>query len=152
MALAPAAVAFCPTSNLFLGSGLFNLAETDHAGVQVSLATDVGAGTSFSMLRTMAEAYKVVRMTGQQLSARRAFHLATMGGARALGLDDRIGSFLPGREADFVVLDPAATAIGARRDARARTLEERLFALMILGDDRNVRQTYIMGVPAKGGR
>ncbi len=129
-----------------------HLAAADAAGVQVGMATDVGAGTSFSMLRTLAEAYKVVRMTGRQLSARRAFHLATMGGARALGLDDRIGSFLPGREADFVVLDPAATAIGARRDARARTLEERLFALMILGDDRNVRQTYVMGVPMLAGR
>ncbi|MCE2946384.1 MAG: guanine deaminase [bacterium] len=152
MAALRAAAAFCPTSNLFLGSGLFDLAAADAAGVQVGMATDVGAGTSFSMLRTLAEAYKVVRMTGRQLSARRAFHLATMGGARALGLDDRIGSFLPGREADFVVLDPAATAIGARRDARARTLEERLFALMILGDDRNVRQTYVMGVPMLAGR
>jgi guanine deaminase len=142
------AVAFCPTSNLFLGSGLFDLAAADAAGVQVSIATDVGGGTSFSMLRTLAEAYKVVRMKGQDLSAHRAFYFATLGGARALGLDDRIGSFLPGREADFVVLDPAASALGARRDALARTLEERLFALMVLGDDRNVRQTYIMGRPA----
>ena len=148
MSLARAAVAFCPTSNLFLGSGLFDLAAADAAGVQVSIATDVGGGTSFSMLRTLAEAYKVVRMTGQDLSAHRAFYFATLGGARALGLDDRIGSFLPGREADFVVLDPAASALGARRDALTRTLEERLFALMMLGDDRNVRQTYIMGVPA----
>jgi guanine deaminase len=148
MSLARASVAFCPTSNLFLGSGLFDLAAADAAGVQVSIATDVGGGTSFSMLRTLSEAYKVVRMMGQDLSAHRAFYFATLGGARALGLDDRIGSFLPGREADFVVLDPAASALGARRDALARTLEERLFALMVLGDDRNVRQTYIMGVPA----
>lgn len=147
-----AQIAHSPTSNLFLGSGLFDWQAAVDTPYRVSLASDVGGGTSLSLLRTMAEAYKVARMTGQQLSAQRAFHLATMGGARALGLDDRIGSFLPGREADFVVLDPAATAIGARRDARARTLEERLFALMILGDDRNVRQTYIMGVPAIAGR
>lgn len=152
IALSDASIAFCPTSNLFLGSGLFDLAAADAAGARVSIATDVGAGTSFSMLRTLAEAYKVVRMTGQDLSALRAFYFATLGGARALRLDDRIGSFLPGREADFVVLDPAATPLGARRDAMSHTLEERLFALMMLGDDRNVRQTYIMGVPALAGR
>jgi len=115
MARSGAAAAFCPTSNLFLGSGLFDLAAADYAGFKVGIGTGVGGGTSFSMLRTLAEAYKVVRMTGQRLSATRAFYLATLGGARALDLADRIGSFLPGREADFVVLDPDATQLLARR-------------------------------------
>ena len=145
MARSGAAAAFCPTSNLFLGSGLFDLAAADDAGVKVGVGTDVGGGTSFSMLRTLAEAYKVAQLSGQRLSATRAFYLATLGGAKALGLDDRIGSFLPGREADFVVLDPAATPLAARRMQAARTLEEKLFILMTLGDDRMVRQTCVMG-------
>ena len=147
-----AAAAFCPTSNLFLGSGLFDLAAADYAGLNVGVGTDVGGGTSFSMLRTLGEAYKVVRMTGQRLSATRAFYLATLGGARALGLEDRIGSFLPGREADFVVLDPAPTALVARRFQAARTLEEKLFVLMTLGDERAVRQTYVLGRAALASR
>lgn len=149
MGASGAAAAFSPTSNLFLGSGLFDLAAADAAGMTIGVATDVGGGTSFSMLRTLAEAYKVVQLTGQRMSAGRAFYFATLGGARALGLDDRIGSFLPGREADFVVLDPAATPIMARRAAQARTIEDRLFLLLVLGDDRNVRQTFIMGRPAQ---
>lgn len=142
-----AAAAFSPTSNLFLGSGLYDLDAADASGMRTGIATDVGGGTSFSMLRTLAEAYKVVQMRGQRLSALRAFYLATLGGARALGLDDRIGSFLPGREADFVVLDPCATPIAARRAAHAQSLEERLFQLMILGDDRSIEQTCILGRP-----
>jgi guanine deaminase len=145
MARSGAAAAFCPTSNLFLGSGLFDLAAADDAGVKVGVGTDVGGGTSFSMLRTLAEAYKVAQLSGQRLSATRAFYLATLGGAGALALDDRIGNFLPGREADFMVLDPAATPLAARRMQAARTLEEKLFILMTLGDDRMVRQTYVMG-------
>lgn len=149
MGASGAAAAFSPTSNLFLGSGLFDLAAADAVGMHVGMATDVGGGTSFSMLRTLAEAYKVVQMTQQRMSAARAFYFATLGGARALGLDDRIGSFLPGREADFVVLDPAATPIAARRDAQARSIEERLFLLMMLGDDRSVRATVIGGEIAR---
>ncbi|MCZ7563599.1 MAG: guanine deaminase [Burkholderiales bacterium] len=140
-----ALAAFCPTSNLFLGSGLFDLRAADRAGIAVGIATDVGGGTSFSMLRTLAEAYKVAQLTGQPLSAHRAFYLATLGGARGLGLDERIGSFAPGREADFVVLDPAATPLAARRIACAPSLAERLFALMMLGDDRFVAETYVLG-------
>jgi guanine deaminase len=108
----------------------------------------VGAGTSFSMLRTMSEAYKVGQLRGQSLSALRAFYLATLGGARALALDDRIGRLAPGHEADFVVLDPAATPLLERRMRATRTLEERLFAWMILGDERSVRETYVMGQAA----
>ncbi len=145
MAASGAAAAFCPTSNMFLGSGLFDLAACDHAGVHVGLATDVGGGTSFSMLRTLADAYKVAQMRGLSLGASRAFYLATLGGARALGLDREIGNLAPGKEADFISIDLAATPLLARSTARIDDPVERLFALMTLGDDRCVSQTYIMG-------
>lgn len=148
MQSAGAAAAFCPTSNLFLGSGLFDIAAADEAHLRFALGSDVGAGTSFSMLRTLDEAYKVAQLRGQHLSALRGFYLATLGGARALRLDDRIGSFATGREADFIVLDPDATPLLSRRMRSARTLEERLFAWMILGDERAVRECYVLGEPA----
>jgi guanine deaminase len=145
LAATGAAIAHCPTSNLFVGSGIFDYGKAHAAGVKVSLATDVGGGTSFSMLRTMHEAYKVSRLAGDPLRPLDAFYLATLGGARAMGMDDSIGSCAPGRDADLVVLDPRATPLMARRMARAETLEERLFALMMLGDDRAVAATYILG-------
>lgn len=145
MADSGAVAAFCPTSNLFLGSGLFDLNGTLAAGVRVALATDVGGGTSFSLLRTLAEAYKIGQLRGDTLSAVHGFYLATLGNAQTLGLDAHIGNFEPGKEADFVVLDPAATALMARRSAGARDLEEQLFILMMLGDDRSVAATYILG-------
>jgi guanine deaminase len=140
-----AGAAFCPSSNLYLGSGLFDIEASDAAGMRVALATDVGAGSSFSMLRTMGEAYKVAHLSGQQLRPLRAFYLATLAGARLLGLEDKIGSFAPGTEADFIVLDPQATPLLARRMAQSQTLAERLLLLMVLGDDRAVAQTYILG-------
>lgn len=141
------ALAHCPTSNLFLGSGLFPLGRVaDPArAIRLGLATDLGAGTSFSMLATMSEAYKVAQANGYSLSAPRAFYLATLGGARALRLDDRIGSIARGKEADLVVLDPAATPLLAHRMQYARDLEEVLFVLMTLGDDRVVHSTYVAG-------
>lgn len=139
------AAAVCPTSNLFLGSGLFDFAGADAARLPLSLGTDVGGGTSFSMLQTMNEAYKVARMGGAGLSALRLFYLATLGGARSMGLEGTIGNFAPGAEADFVVLDPQATPLLARRTARAGSLEEQLFALALLGDDRAVAATYSAG-------
>lgn len=142
------AISFCPTSNLFLGSGLFDLRRARELGVRVGLGTDVGAGTSFSMLQTMNEAYKVLQLAGQSLSAASAFHLATLGGAHSLYLDDRIGNFAAGKEADFVVLDPRATPLLARRSAACATLDERLFVLMMLGDDRAVAATHVLGRPA----
>ena len=148
MAKAGGAIAFCPTSNLFVGSGLFDLRRARAAGVRVGMGTDVGGGTSYSMLRTLAEAYKVLQLQGINLSAMEAFHLATLGGAQALGLADRIGNFAAGKEADFVVLDPAATPILARRTGIAANIEEKLFALMTLGDDRAVAATYVLGEPA----
>jgi len=138
--------AFCPTSNLFMGSGLFDLARLAGAGVRVGLATDVGGGTSYSMLRTAAEAYKVLQLRGRNLSALEAFYLITLGNARALGLEDRIGSFAPGHEADVVVLDPRATpAMAHRMETVESDLAETLFILMTMGDDRAVRATYTLG-------
>jgi guanine deaminase len=137
--------AFCPTSNLFLGSGLFDLQSMSDAGVSVGLATDVGGGTSLSLLRTMSEAYKVLHLQGQSLSASRAFYLATLGAAEALGLDDHIGNLKVGKEADFVVLDPDGSAITSRRAQAATSIDELLFSLIFLGDDRNISATYLQG-------
>lgn len=145
MAATGSAASVCPTSNLFLGSGLFDFERADQAGMLLSLGTDVGAGTSFSMLQTMNEAYKVARLKGSYLPALRMFYLATLGAARAMRLDDTIGSFAPGLEADFVVLDPKATPLLARRTGNCNALEELLFALALLGDDRTVAATYSAG-------
>lgn len=145
MAETGAAVAICPTSNFFLGSGLFDFGKADEAGMLLSLATDVGGGTSFSMLQTMNEAYKVARLQGSYLPALRMFYLATLGAARSMQLDSVIGSFAAGAEADFIVLDPQATPLLQRRTARGDSLEELLFALALLGDDRAVAATYAAG-------
>lgn len=145
MGAAGAAAAFCPTSNLFLGSGLFDLDAARRHGMRVGLGTDVGAGTSFSQLRSLDEAYKIAQLGGQRLSPLSAFHLATLGGARSLYLDDRIGNFLPGKEADFIVIDPQATPLLARRMQHAPALQDKLFALMMLGDDRAIAETWLMG-------
>ena len=141
------ALAHCPTSNLFLGSGLFPWRRVKKRGrpLGVGLGSDVGGGTSLSMLATGAEAYKVAQMGGVTLSAAQLFHLATRGGAQALGLHDRIGSLLPGVEADLVLLDLAATPMLAQRTHRAESIDEALFALFMLGDDRAVRATYVAG-------
>ena len=140
-----AVAVFCPTSNLFLGSGLFDWAHARQRGVKVAVATDIGGGTSYSMLRTMAEAYKVLQLQGQSLSALEALHAVTRGNAVALGLDHLIGSFELGREADVVVLDTSATRAMAHRMETARDLVEELFVLVTLGDERNVAATYVMG-------
>jgi len=143
-----AAVAHCPTSNLFLGSGFYDFHQSDANRLNVTLATDVGGGTSFSMLRTMNAAHKVARMGGYHLTALRMFYLATRAAADALGWSDRVGSFAAGCEADFIVLDPQATPLIARRSARSETLEEQLFAFAMLGDDRVIDSVYVMGEPA----
>ena len=140
------AVAFCPTSNLFLGSGLFDLNKLERHGVRVGLGTDVGAGTSFSQLQSLNEAYKVMQLQGRKLDPFKSLYLATLGGANALYLDDRLGNFLPGKDADFLVLDYNATPLMSYRMQQARTLEERLFALTMLGDDRAVKETFAAGV------
>jgi guanine deaminase len=145
MAERNAAMAFCPTSNLFLGSGLFDMDSADRHGNQVALATDVGAGTSLSMLRTMGEAYKVARLSGQSLGPWRLLYLATLGAARALKLDQHIGNFSPGLEADIAILNPKVTPILRQRRIETDNLADPLFALMQLGDDRAVAQTLIAG-------
>jgi len=142
-----AALAHCPTSNLFLGSGLFDMAAAsrDDRPVRVGLATDLGAGTSFSQLATMGEAYKVAQLNGYSLSAFHAFYLATRGAAEALYLDDAIGSIAPGMEADIVVLDLKATDLMTHRLNYAQDLHEILFVLMTLADPQTVKATYIGG-------
>jgi guanine deaminase len=141
------ALSHCPTSNTFLGSGLFRArhVKDQKRPVQVGLGTDIGGGTSFSMLATMSEAYKVAQLAGHPIDAIEAFFLATLGGARALALDDRIGTLAPGREADMVVLDPNATPLLAFRNSRSRSIAETLAVLTTLGDDRAVRATYVAG-------
>ena len=146
MAAKGGAAAFCPTSNLFLGSGLFPLKEACAHDVKVGMGTDVGAGTTFSILHTLGEAYKVGQLRGDALDPFHAFYLGTLGGARALDLDDKIGNLAPGKEADFLVLDLAPTPLIARRLKAAKTLEDKLFALTVLGDDRVVARTYLAGV------
>jgi guanine deaminase len=111
----------------------------------VALGTDVGAGTSFSMLATMNEAYKVAALRGNHVRAVKAFYLATLGAARALGVEDRVGTLAPGSEADIVVLDPNATPFMAYRNARSTSVEETMFLLTVMGDDRAVRATYVGG-------
>jgi len=138
-------VAFCPTSNLFLGSGLFPLSCARRHGVSVGLGTDIGGGTSFSLLQTLNEAYKVLQLRGEHLSPFKAFYLATLGGAEALDLSDTVGNFTPGKEADFVIIDTVSTPLLAFRIPHCRDLGEMLFVLSTLGDDRAVRQTWSGG-------
>ena len=139
------ALAHCPTSNLFLGSGLFDLARMQGFGVRVSLGTDVGAGTSFSLLRTLDEAYKIQQLRGRALDPLQALYLATLGGARALDLEGTIGNFALGNEADFTVLDLRATPLLRLRLPHCRSLAELLFVLNTLGDDRLVEKTFSFG-------
>ncbi|MGB8316392.1 MAG: guanine deaminase [Aestuariivirga sp.] len=144
---AGAAIAHCPTSNNFLGSGLMPM---KHLGkkerpVPLALATDVGGGTSYSMLATLGEAYKVQMLTGYKPSALELFFMATRGNAERLHLDHEIGALETGKFADIVVLDPRATPVLEARQELSQSLEDMLFALMILGDDRAVRATYVAG-------
>lgn len=138
-------IAHSPTSNLFLGSGLFDLDQAEALDVSVAMATDIGGGTSFSMLRTLSEAYKIQQLRHHSLTPFKAFYLATLAGAKALDLADTLGNFDPGKEADFIVLDYNATPLSKRRMSKCRTLAEKLFVLLMLGDDRHIKDTYILG-------
>ena len=142
-----ATIAHCPTSNNFLGSGLMSMAHLarQERPVKYAVATDVGGGTSYSMLATLGEAYKVQMLTGYKASALEFFRLATLGNAERLRIDHEAGSLDVGKHADIVVLDPKATPVLAARQELSQSLEETLFALMILGDDRAVRATYVAG-------
>eukprot|EP00742_Colponemidia_sp_Colp-10_P004965 GILJ01005305.1.p1 GENE.GILJ01005305.1~~GILJ01005305.1.p1 ORF type:complete len:451 (+),score=77.44 GILJ01005305.1:192-1355(+) len=142
-------VSFCPASNFFLGSGLFDLKSCEDHGVRVGMGTDVGGGCTFSLLKVMCDAYKACQLQRQSLSAVKAFYLSTLGAASALSLDSKLGNFAVGKEADFLVLDTTPTVISKIRlngsSTSAASIEDRLFAIMILGDERNVERAYIMG-------
>ena len=142
-----AKIAHCPTSNFFIGSGLFDIAKTRAAArpITVGLGTDVGGGTSFSMLQTMSEAYKMAQLRGISVTAAQSYYLATLGSAEALGIDDRVGKLQPGYAADIAVLDPRATPLLELRANVAESNDELLFALMICADDRAVKATYVAG-------
>jgi len=153
LAAAGSTVVHCPTSNLFLGSGLFNLQRMQQHGVNVAIGTDVGAGTSFSLFRTLDEAYKIQQLQGYNLDPLQAFYYATLGAARALKLDQQIGSLQPGKYGDFVILDLDATPLLAYRLQGGLAPQDLLFVLNTLGDDRLVQATYAAGqcVHRRGG-
>jgi guanine deaminase len=140
---------WCPTSNLFIGSGLFDHDRLHANGARIAVATDVGGGSSYSMLRTLDEGYKVLQLRGQRLNPLRSFYMMTLGNARALSLEDRIGAIDPGRDADLVVLDARATPQMALRMEVVDTLANELFLLQTCGDDRAVVETYVRGRPMK---
>lgn len=145
LAEAEAALVHCPTSNTFIGSGLFDMDGLAAAGHRIGLATDTGGGSSFSMLRTMAAAYEIAQLCGRALHPAELLWLATTGSARALCLDARIGRLAPGFEADLVVLDLASTPAIAQRAARASDIWEAVFPTIMMGDDRAIRATYVAG-------
>lgn len=142
-----AKIAHCPTSNFFIGSGLFDIAKTRDAArpITVGLGTDIGAGTSFFMLQTMSEAYKMAHLRGISVTAAQSYYLATLGSAQTLGIDDRVGKLQPGYAADIAVLDPRATPLLELRADVAESIDELLFALMICADDRAIAATYVAG-------
>ncbi|WP_319529761.1 guanine deaminase [uncultured Cohaesibacter sp.] len=140
---------FCPTSNLFLGSGLFDYEGLRARGAECAIATDIGGGTSYSMLQTLNEGYKVQALRGPKLHPYRAFYWITLGNAKALGLEDKIGTLDVGSEADIVVLDSKATPAMALRMEVCNTLAEELFILQIMADDRSISETYVAGEAMK---
>lgn len=139
------AIAFCPSSNLFLGSGCFNLKQAEEFDVNIGLGSDIGAGTTLSMLGIINEGYKTQQLRGDNLSPFKSFYLATLGGAITLDLEGTIGNFTNGTEADFIVLDYHATPLMKRRMQYCANLSEKLFILSMLGDERHIKATHIMG-------
>ena len=151
MAKHGAALAFCPSSNLFIGSGLFDIDDARSHDIRVGLGSDVGGGNNFGLIPNLSDAYKVSQLQGNKLSAFQALYLATLSGARALYLDDKIGNFVKGKEADFIVLNFSSTPLITRRIQSCNNLHEKLFCLMMLGDDRSITATYILGNNALEG-
>lgn len=141
----------CPTSNNFLGSGHFAYHHTTDKkrSVKTGIGCDIGGGTSFSMLQTMRDAYTVSQQAGSRISAFEAFYLSTLGNAKLLGLDKEIGNLEVGKIADLVILDPQATPIMKARHALSNNVHDILFALMIMGDDRSIKETYLAGKAMK---
>ena len=150
LAKADAAVAHCPCSNLFIGSGLFDLRAAQKHRVKVGLGSDIGGGDSFSLFRVINEAYKIQQLQRHTLNAEQAFYMATLGGAKALDLDRQIGNFEQGKEADFLVINEKATPLMARRHDSQKDWHSRLFSLLMLADDRAIEQTWIMGEQYRG--
>ena len=146
-------VVHCPTSNNFLGSGLMSMNHLLKADrpVSLGLATDVGGGTSYSMLQTLGETYKVQMLGGRKMKAAELFHMATLGNAKRLRIDHETGNLAIGKYADIVVLDPMATDVMAARHVLSNSIEDVLFALAILGDDRAIKATYVAGEKVYGG-
>lgn len=140
---------WCPTSNLFIGSGLFDYERLHQHGARIAVATDVGGGSSYSMLRTLDEGYKVLQLRGQRLNPLRSFYMMTLGNAQAMSMDDRIGTIEAGKDADLVVLDAWATPQMALRMEAVDSLANELFLLQTCGDDRAVVETYVAGKPMK---
>ncbi|WP_417585186.1 guanine deaminase [Pelagibacterium sp.] len=140
---------FCPTSNLFIGSGLFDRERLMASNVRIGVATDVGGGTSYSMLRTLDEGYKVLQLRGQRMSPLESFFMMTLGNARALSLENTIGTLAPGADADIVVLDARALPHMTLKMEQVETLTEELFLLQTCGDDRVIAETYVAGEAAK---
>ncbi|MBX5228132.1 guanine deaminase [Rhizobium sp. NLR9b] len=153
MSEAGAVAVHCPTSNLFLGSGLFPLKALARREkpVRIGVATDIGGGSSYSMLKTMDEAYKIQQLLGERLNPLESYYLMTRGNAEALSLAGRIGTLDPGTEADLVVLDAAATPAMALKMETVKTLPEELFLLQTMGDDRAIAETYVSGIALKTG-
>ena len=145
LAAVGAGLVHCPTSNTFIGSGLFDLTGLMAEGARIGLATDTGGGSSFSMLRTMAAAYEIAQLRGHAVHPAQLLWLATEGSARVLHMDDRIGRLAPGMEADLVVLDLASTPAIAQRAARAATLWEAVFPTIMMGDDRAIAAVWVDG-------
>jgi len=140
-----ASIAFCPSSNMFLGSGLFDLQSARDSFQRVGIGSDVGAGTGFSVLRTVGEGYKIAQLQGQCFSPAEMLYVATLGGAQALQLECQIGNFSCGKKADVVVLDPTATELTRARSNNSGSALDTFFALAMLSDDRHIRATYIAG-------
>jgi guanine deaminase len=148
-----AAMAFCPSSNLFLGSGLFDLDAARRCRVRIGAGSDVGGGTSLSMLHTLGDGYKALKMKGQRLTPYAALYLATLGAAKSLYLDDRIGNFSQGKEADFVVVDPSCSESVARRWHASADIAGKLFSAFMLADCRIIAESRLLGeIAASSGR
>ena len=145
MAQSGSVAVFCPTSNLFIGSGLFNARQMEESGIRTAIASDIGGGTSCSMFRTMDEAYKVLQLQNQTLNPLLSFYMMTLGNARCLSLSDRIGTLEAQTEADICVLDTTATPLMALRMQKCRNLAEELFILQTLADDRSLAKVYVAG-------
>ncbi|UXS02205.1 guanine deaminase [Agrobacterium tumefaciens] len=141
----------CPTSNLFIGSGLFPMKKLQRREkpVRIAVATDIGGGSSYSMLRTMDEAYKIQQLLGERLNPLESWYLMTRGNAEALSMVDRIGTLDAGTDADITVLNASSTPAMALKMEVVKSLTEELFLMLTMGDDRTVVETYVAGEAMK---